>query len=772
MISELSLKNFSPILNFYGRLAFWLYVLLLLTKFSLIGAGLTVLVVFAQVFIGIQLLSSFRVTDKLSALSRVGLGFCLGAILSTLVYVLVVTVTAVYVAVCSQFVLLCLAYFAQRRFSKTDQMPIEPEEIAVVKWLAVTALVGLSPEWFWPLPVAVLLALIFVVYKRIRTHNIGIRALSLVIWSVTGVYVWLQILTTRPNRPWFPDDRFAEIWSFSLGKWGISHNPALIGEGISYHWLSFAWVGLLSNLTLTEVNQLMPLFAPVVIAVACSVIGFTIIKSFVSNYFLAICALILAFAVDTQPLFRGFGFHAFQVNSFSQFFSFFIGLAFVSVFCNIPIERFNSLIPIFIILNVGIVGSKISSGFVTLFGLLGIVTVLYLWTLNVRSSVIFLAFAITVPGVLSAAFFFGSGSAGAGMRLRRPSWPTVVSGGLVDLYNGPIARYLLISGLMVVTLGGYYFWSMMVLVSLRKSTSELSVLFFYFSFMTFAVFFQMIITQGRGVDEVVRSDDTIYAFQYLVSISLLLGVGLLAFVFENQRLFSIAKIWFLCIAVLGALSVYVSNNWTVTISPSYFVYVVEYLRESLPFWSVLIVFLLLKAIGNVVPNLIKSSLLTLGLFSLLASSLVLSLVNMKDISNRQNHEWRSLDRVNEISLDYLLASNWLRLYSSTDEIVATSNFTRNQELSRMTKIKEFAGSDATPKLVGLRSLDDAKKRNALKRFNDWGSCASSQSLQDYGVSYFFIDLTNFDSPDIRRCADEIYRNSTVVIYSLSQLLDR
>ena len=33
----------------------------------------------------------------------------------------------------------------------------------------------------------------------------------------------------------------------------------------------------------------------------------------------------------------------------------------------------------------------------------------------------------------------------------------------------------------------------------------------------------MIITQGRGVDEVVRSDDTIYAFQYLVSISLLLG---------------------------------------------------------------------------------------------------------------------------------------------------------------------------------------------------------------------------------------------------------
>ena len=156
--------------------------------------------------------------------------------------------------------------------------------------------------------------------------------MSSVIWSVTVVYVWLQILTTRPNRPWFPDDRFAEIWSFSLGKWGISHNPTLIGESISYHWFSFAWVGILSNLTFMEVNQLMSLFAPVVIAVACSVIGFTIIKSFVSNYLLAICALILAFAVDTQPLFRGFGFHAFQVNSFSQFFSFFIVSHFFSFF--------------------------------------------------------------------------------------------------------------------------------------------------------------------------------------------------------------------------------------------------------------------------------------------------------------------------------------------------------------------------------------------------------------------------------------------------------
>ena len=129
-----------------------------------------------QVFFGIQLLSSFRVSNQLSALSRIGLGFCLGAILSTIVYVLVVTVTAVYVAVCSQVVLLCLAYFAQRKLSKTDQLQLEPEEITVVKWLAVAALVGLSPEWFWPLPVAALLGLTFVGWNLLRAKSLWLKS--------------------------------------------------------------------------------------------------------------------------------------------------------------------------------------------------------------------------------------------------------------------------------------------------------------------------------------------------------------------------------------------------------------------------------------------------------------------------------------------------------------------------------------------------------------------------------------------------------------------
>ncbi|MCX6536414.1 MAG: hypothetical protein NT119_07675, partial [Actinobacteria bacterium] len=98
MFDKFSLKNQSPEINLYARLVFWLFALLLLTKFSPIGAGLTVLVVAAQVFIGMQVLPLSRVDSAQSALVRTGLGFCLGVILTSLIYVITVSYTSVLIA--------------------------------------------------------------------------------------------------------------------------------------------------------------------------------------------------------------------------------------------------------------------------------------------------------------------------------------------------------------------------------------------------------------------------------------------------------------------------------------------------------------------------------------------------------------------------------------------------------------------------------------------------------------------------------------------------
>jgi hypothetical protein len=60
VFDNFSLKNQSQEINLYARFALWLFALLLLTKFSPVGAGLTVLVVAAQVFIGMQVLAKSR----------------------------------------------------------------------------------------------------------------------------------------------------------------------------------------------------------------------------------------------------------------------------------------------------------------------------------------------------------------------------------------------------------------------------------------------------------------------------------------------------------------------------------------------------------------------------------------------------------------------------------------------------------------------------------------------------------------------------------------
>ena len=83
--------------------------LLLLTEFSPISALLTVLVISLQVVLGESLIGRFSGFNQISRLAKVGLGFCIGAIVSTFLYVFVVTFTSSMAAIISQIVLFVLA---------------------------------------------------------------------------------------------------------------------------------------------------------------------------------------------------------------------------------------------------------------------------------------------------------------------------------------------------------------------------------------------------------------------------------------------------------------------------------------------------------------------------------------------------------------------------------------------------------------------------------------------------------------------------------------
>ena len=771
MINRLSLKNQSPEINLYARLAFWLFALLLLTKFSPIGAGLTVLVVATQVFIGIQLLSSFRVSNQLSALSRIGLGFCLGAILSTIVYVLVVTVTAVYVAVCSQVVLLCLAYFAQRKLSKTDQLQLEPEEIAVVKWLAVAALVGLSPEWFWPLPVAALLGLTFVGWNLLRAKSLWLKSCCISLWLGIGVFIWIQILNARPNRPWFPDDQFGEIWSYSLGKWGLSHNPMLMGESISYHWFSFAWVGSLSNLSAVNIEVSAALFAPMVVAVGCAILGYSIVRSFIRNPMLAVFALCIAFVVDTERFFRGFGFHAFQLSSFSQFFSLCLGLGVTLIVLRIPLQ--NSL-QNFILISMmlfGLIGSKISSGASLTFGLI----CLFVFRMidnkkSVKNSVVFVA-VLVIIAILSFVFFLGNPENRSASVIRRPGWTVGNIGDLIHVYNSSLLKYLPILIFLTLAIGGLGFMTLLNIKNLSAKFGTERAIGAYLVGCYIASLSQMWIAQADGSNTIVAdADNTLYAFQFVTSIAVLVGVANFFGMFENSLVQKFSKRFGLIFSLAALLVVWGTRYWSVEYSGSYATPFLTSLRPALPFIIGLLMSSLVYFVWRLSKRLGFTTFVALfGVASLIISGGYIFTANYRFRSSRQQSEWRSADKANEISFELASASDWIKQNSNELEIVSMKN--ERHSLSVITDRQDFSGFPVTIRLSGLNSNQERNKRMQLDSFAISGDCTSAEFLREYGVSFFLVNLTNVQTPDIKRCADEVFRNKTIVIYSLNEAQD-
>ena len=771
MINRLSLKNQSPEINLYARLAFWLFALLLLTKFSPIGAGLTVLVVAMQVFFGIQLLSSFRVSNQLSALSRIGLGFCLGAILSTIVYVLVVSVTSIFVAVCSQVVLLCLAYFAQRKLSKTDQLQLEPEEIAVVKWLAVAALVGLSPEWFWPLPVAALLGLTFVGWNLLRAKSLWLKSCCISLWLGIGVFIWIQILNTRPNRPWFPDDQFGEIWSYSLGKWGLSHNPMLMGESISYHWFSFAWVGSLSNLSAVNVEVSLALFAPMVVAVGCAILGYSIVRSFIRNPMLAVFALCIAFVVDTERFFRGFGFHAFQLSSFSQFFSLCLGLGVTLIVLRIPLQNSLQIFILIATMLFGLVGSKISSGASLTFGLI----CLFVFRMidnkkSVKNSVVFVA-VLVIIAILSFVFFLGNPENRSASVIRRPGWTVGNIGDLIHVYNSSLLKYLPILIFLTLAIGGLGFMTLLNIKNLSAKFGTERAIGAYLVGCYIASLSQMWIAQADGSNTIVAdADNTLYAFQFVTSIAVLVGVANFFGMFENSLVQKFSKRFGLIFSLAALLVVWGTRYWSVEYSGSYATPFLTSLRPASPFQIGLLMASLVYFVWRSSKRLGFTTFVAFfGVASLIISGGYVFAANYHFRYSRQQSEWQSADKANENSFDLASASDWIKQNSNEMEILSMKN--ERQSLSVITDRRDFAGFPVTIRLSGLNSNQERIRRMQLDSFAISGDCTSAEFLREYGVSFFLVNLTNVQTPDIKRCADEVFRNKTIVIYSLNEAQD-
>ena len=758
-------------LGLHGRLVMWLFALLLLSRFSILGAALTVVVVSGQVFLGSRMIERYGALRALPALSRIGISFCVGATVSTFIYIAIVTFSNRWLAILGQVALLVCVWGLRRVSFRGQAVAAISEEKLAVKWIVVVTLLGLSPDWFWPLPIAIVLALSIFVFDRVRGKSISVRVFAAAACSAVAFFVWLRVLDTRPIRPWFADDRFAEIFSFSLGRWGVSHNPMMMGETISYHWFSFAWVGALANMANESIEVMLAQFGPMVIGFGCAILGYSISRSLVSRPSTAIVAVSLAVVVDTERLFRGFGFHAFQLSSFSQFFSLALGLAMLLLIIELRSEDLNSIFLVVGVIFAGLIGAKSSSGLVALFGLGGLWLYWVVSKRSLRGTLKFLMGAVIVPTIFAVVFFFGDPRNGSSSVIRRPGWPAGVSRDLWDVYNGSFIRYLPILIFLTLALCGLAVLSLAVIFVFSKTNLRSVNALIFLALSSVAAFLQMWIAQSDGAKNIVGdSDNTLYALQFVVVLFVIVALTIVSEYIITKLSTKPAIQIQVGVIVVGIFIVWSSRAWQIEFSPSYLIPLLTSLKPAIPFCGSLVVGIVAAIWYRSRSKDLESTLLkNLAVFSsitLVISFAYIFFANYTDVSSRQQIEWRLNDADYRIRSDYLDATEWITSNSVESGVVAASATTRSPKLSEITNRKELAGFQITIRLAGLNSDFESGRRQILSDFTSTGDCESAEGLRASEVAYVLVDLTNPETPDVERCAEEVFRNETVIVYSL------
>ena len=162
----------------------------------------------------------------------------------------------------------------------------------------------------------------------------------------------------------------------------------------------------------------------------------------------------------------------------------------------------------------------------------------------------------------------------------------------------------------------------------------------------------------------------------------------------------------------------------------------------------------------------SKSFLVFSSISLVVACIYLFGSNYLDVSARQQSEWRTNDRNSTPTSNYLDATNWLKNNSEVVDTVATKVTSSSPRISILTERRDFAGNVQTIRLAGLNSEFEGQRRQILANFTSNGDCESAEGLRANDVAFVLVDLTNPDTPDVDRCADEVFRNETVVVYTL------
>jgi hypothetical protein len=343
-------------INTVMLLASGVFVALLISGVPLKIATIALLIVVLQILAGGSFLSLFVRKSHLTWKEFCGVGLALGSLLTFGFDQIFRNTDISSFAWTLPILFLPLSIWKSRL--KID-VTIARNDLITTDLLAIlaTMLLILSPEWFWPLPLA-LLGIAVVIWREIpkwRKHS-AIIATCLIPISI------LSILK-RPIGWWIEDTDVAlyESISQTLGHWGFRDNINGAGTSTNYHWFAYAWSGLIDRVSGSPNWVSNTRTIPLLITIGTVLIIWAILERLSHSRLIVIFSLFAIGGFDTVQTW-GRGFKLGIIASPSQMYGLFLLLAFLFVFILDTDNLLKKPLPIFFLLAFGVIGSKVAHG--------------------------------------------------------------------------------------------------------------------------------------------------------------------------------------------------------------------------------------------------------------------------------------------------------------------------------------------------------------------------------------------------------------------------
>jgi hypothetical protein len=215
----------------------------------------------------------------------------------------------------------------------------------------------ISSDWFWALPLVILIiaTVAWYEFKNYRRFAAFVAIVSTPI-SIVSVF-------TRPNGWWIEDSDLAlnEAISQTLKVWGTQDNINAVGTPTNYHWLVYAWSGLLERVSGAPNWVMNSRVIPLVVSLGTALLIWAVISRLRYSRKVIFASLLIIGTYDTVPTWgRGFGIG--YTPSPSQMYGLLLLLAFVYFVIIFEHSAPKRALILFLIVGVGAIGAKVPHG--------------------------------------------------------------------------------------------------------------------------------------------------------------------------------------------------------------------------------------------------------------------------------------------------------------------------------------------------------------------------------------------------------------------------